>query len=53
MAAFLYLPLWAMRRSGEDPPTSGSPSQLARRRAWAAGLFLVIAVGYFVASSGG
>jgi membrane protease YdiL (CAAX protease family) len=53
VAAFLYLPLWSMRRSGEDPADVGLT--LSNWRAdvlWAAGLFGVIAVGYFFAFQG-
>ena len=50
VAAFLYLPLWAMRRSGEDPSEVGlSLSNWRADVLWAAGLFLLIAVGYFLA----
>ena len=50
VAAFLYLPLWAMRRSGEEPADVGLTLRNWRADLlWAAGLFLIIAVGYFLA----
>src|SRR5262249_14352069 len=49
VAVFLYLPLWSMRRSNEEPADVGlSLSNWRADVLWAAGLFAVIAVGYFL-----
>src|SRR6516225_3811901 len=50
VAVFLYLPLWSMRRTGEEPADVGLTLRNWRADVlWATGLFLVIAVGYFFA----
>jgi len=50
VAVFLYLPLWSMRRTGEEPADVGLSLRNWRADVlWATGLFLVIAVGYFFA----